>query len=221
ATLVAGVSSGTAPYTYSWSTGATTSSITVSPTETTIYEVTVTDQSGCSAIASGTVNVNERPLVTILADDGDNILCFDQEVTLTADASAGTAPYTYLWNTGATTAEITVTPVAATTVYSVTVTDANGCDRSDNITIEKNPDLVIDIGATIVEDVACNGDDCGTIAVMVSGGTAPYTYLWDGGESTEDLSGLVAGTYNVTVTEANGCEDSAGFTIDEAGDLVI
>ncbi|MEZ4990989.1 MAG: SdrD B-like domain-containing protein, partial [Saprospiraceae bacterium] len=221
ATLVADVSSGTAPYTYAWSTGATTASITVSPAASTDYDVTVTDANGCSAIATGTVNVNDRPEVEITSDDVDDIICYNDPVTLTAGVSGGTAPYTYTWNTGGTTSSITETPTQTTTVYSVTVTDANGCDQSADITITRNPELVIDLDAATTEDVECNGAATGSIDLVVEGGTPAYTYAWSNGATTEDIDNLAAGNYDVTVTDANGCTTTAGFVIDEASDLVI
>src|SRR5690606_22993833 len=105
--------------------------------------------------------------------------------------------------------------------YSVTVTDANGCTDNASFTIEEPETLEIDADGSTVTDAACNEDANGSIDLVVSGGTEPYSYLWSNGETTEDLSGLTAGTYSVTVTDANGCTDDASFTIEEPETLEI
>jgi predicted transcriptional regulator len=125
--------------TYLWSTGATTASITVTPSLTTTYNVTVTNTNGCSATASGTVTVNPLPTASVAVTEtsgvssNDGIVCNGASATLTA--SGGT---TYLWSNGAATASINVTP-SVTTIYTVTVTNANNCSATATVTITVNP----------------------------------------------------------------------------------
>lgn len=124
--------------TYVWSTGETTASITVCPNATTSYTVTGTSAAGCSgpqSTASTTVTVNEAAAVVIEADRETITDCYGPQcATLTAEAVHGTGPFTFAWSTGATTQSITVCP-NVTTTYTVTMTDANGCTATDEITI--------------------------------------------------------------------------------------
>ncbi|MGO4549460.1 SprB repeat-containing protein, partial [Paenibacillus sp. 2TAB23] len=110
--------------------------------------------------------------------------------------TGGTAPYTYAWSpSGGTNA--TATGLAAGS-YTVLVTDANGCTISRTVTITQPATAVS--GTTVVTNIACNGASNGSINLTPSGGTAPYTFNWGGGITTEDRTNLSAGTYTVTIT---------------------
>ncbi|MBL0101364.1 MAG: hypothetical protein IPP49_16100 [Saprospiraceae bacterium] len=178
--------------TYVWSNGATTSAITVSPTSTTTYNVTVTDANGCQASTSVTVTVNPLPTPAIT---GNIVICHRRGTTLTT--SGGT---TYVWSNGATTSVITVSP-ASTTTYNVTVTDANGCQASTSVTVTVNP---LPTPAITGNTVICNG---ASTTLTASGGT---TYVWSNGSTTSaiTISPTSTTTYNVTVSDANGCQAS-------------
>jgi large repetitive protein len=118
--------------------------------------------------------------------------------------TGGTAPYTYLWSNGATTEDLT-NVVAGT--YNVTITDANGCTTTASGTVTQPAAALA--GTTTTTPVLCFGDATGAVNLTVTGGTAPYTYLWSNGATTEDLTNVIAGTYNVTITDANGCTTTA------------
>ncbi|PKP27983.1 MAG: hypothetical protein CVU02_02260, partial [Bacteroidetes bacterium HGW-Bacteroidetes-19] len=87
--------------------------------------------------------------------------------------------------------------------YTVTITDANGCETSTSVDIDQPEELVATITST--EDVDCFGQATGSINLTVTGGTLNYSYLWSNAATTEDISGLTAGSYDVLVTDANGC----------------
>lgn len=179
---------------YTWSTGQTGASITVSPNGTTIYTVTVTIN-GCSDTDDVEVTVNPSPTV----DAGLNEqICLGESVTLTADASGGT----YMWSTGQSGSQITVSP-NVTTVYTVTVTD-NGCTSSDQVTV-----TVTNLIAGITPDTEiCEGDD---INLTATGGTS---YQWSTGQtsSTIVVSPVNTTTYSVTVSQG-ACMDEASVEV--------
>jgi hypothetical protein len=129
-----------------------------------------------------------------------NVLCNGQASgTATVTTVGGTAPFSYAWSPMATNSPILNNLMAGT--YSVTVTDVNGCTSQTTVTITEPTPLVATSSAT---DELLGAD--GTASVNATGGTAPYTYSWTpGGASTPSISGLVAGLYMVTVTDANGC----------------
>src|SRR5690554_2545609 len=186
---------------YLWSTGDTTSEITVSPLTTTTYEVLVTDANGCENTATVTVTVHPLPL----ADAGEDVaICIGENITLTATGS-GFGDVEYLWNTGDITSEIIVSPLVTTT-YEVLVTDANGCQNTATVTVTVHPLPLADAG----EDVAiCIGE---STTLSASGGVE---YLWNTGDTTSEItvSPLVTTTYEVLVTDANGCQNTAEVTV--------
>ncbi len=189
-------SGGTAPYTYSWDNGGTTASITGLAPGT--YVGTATDANGCTTVE--TVTITEPTVLTSTSTSTDVTCNGDNDGTASMSASGGTAPYTYSWDNGATTASITG---LAPGTYVGTATDANGCTTVETVTITEPTVLVI--SNTTITDVDCNGSSTGSVAIIASGGTLPYTYLWSDGQTTATATGLIAGIYSVTVTDANGC----------------
>lgn len=176
---------------YVWSTGATSPSITVTPTATTMYYVTVTDINGCVGTDSVRVTVMNRPI----ANAGPDVsLCTGGSVTL-----SGSAGNQVLWTPGAaTTNSITVTP-SATTTYTYTVTASNGCTRTDSVTVTVNPLPVANAGP---DQMICDGS---TATLSASGGVS---YQWTpGGVASQNnyVSPSVPTVYSVLVTDINGC----------------
>ncbi|HMQ49652.1 MAG TPA: SdrD B-like domain-containing protein, partial [Saprospiraceae bacterium] len=198
ATLTVTVSGGTLPFTYLWSTNETSASINVNPLVTTTYYVTVTDGNGCPAIAEGTVTTYPVPVANAGNDDD---ICFGAQTTLTASASGGTAPYTFVWDNGLGAGASHMVSPATTTTYTVTVTDANGCEDTDQVVITVNENPTVGVQG---EDATC-GFANGSATATGMGGTAPYTYLWSNGQTNATATNLLADTYDVTVTDANGC----------------
>ncbi|MBC6993809.1 SdrD B-like domain-containing protein [Neolewinella lacunae] len=197
-------------YTYQWSTGATTPTITNVGAGT--YTVTATDVNGCTGTATATVEVVD----VSVSLSSTPVSCFGgNDGTATATASGGTEPYTYVWSNGATTATITGLTVGT---YSVTVTEADGCKASGSVQVTAPSRLIISATPT---NVVCAGENNGSIDVSVSGGTPAYTYLWSNGATTQDLSNLTAGTYGVTVTDANGCTANTSVVVTQPTPLAI
>lgn len=202
-------SGGTPPYTYQWDDPATQTTSTASDLCPGTYTVVVTDANGCTETI--TVTVNELLCTGFsVAVNTTGLTCFETaDGTATAIVTGGTAPFTYLWSNGGTTP--TITGLAAGT-YTVTVTDAVNCVQvvSGNVT---QPALLE--AATAVDNVTCFGASNGIIELTVTGGTTPYSFAWDNGSTDEDLTGLGPGSYNVNITDANGCMVSASATITE------
>ena len=200
---------GTAPYTYLWSNAATTATATGLAAGN--YNVTITDANGCTTNVSN-INITEPTALTSSISSQTNVACNGASTgAATVTTTGGTAPYTYLWSNASTTA--TATGLAAGN-YNVTITDANGCTTNvSNINITEPTALTSSISSQT--NVACNGASTGAATVTANGGTAPYTYLWSNAATTATATGLVAGTYTVTVTDANGCNSAQNVTISE------
>lgn len=147
-----------------------------------------------------------------------NVLCFDSATgAVNLSVSAGTAPFNFLWSNGATTEDIS--GLSAGT-YSVTVTDAKHCTFTLNNIIVSQPASAITASA-ITTNISVYGANDGKIDATISGGTPPYDLLWSNGASTEDISGLAAGTYTLTITDANKCTKTVEGVINEGNCPVI
>jgi uncharacterized protein (DUF2141 family) len=194
---------GVAPYTYVWSNGEITEDITGLVAGT--YTVTVTDFNG--DILSNSVDITEPSLLQTSATLTD-VLCFggsDGDIDLTV--SGGVAGYSFLWSNAAITEDIS-SLVAGD--YSVTVTDANNCTAQNTFTISEPSELVY---SATTNDISCFGGNDGAIDLSVSGGTSGYSFVWSNGEISEDLNSLIAGTYTVTVTDANNCSVNDAYIL--------
>ncbi len=208
----ASATGGTAPYTYVWSNAATTASIVGVAAGT--YDVTITDANGCTDEASVTITEPAELVASGVVDA--NVSCNGgSNGGATASATGGTAPYTYVWSNAATTASIV--GVAAGT-YDVTITDANGCTDEASVIITEPAELVA--SGVVDANVSCNGGSNGGATASATGGTAPYTYVWSNAATTASIVGVAAGTYDVTITDANGCTDEASVIITEPAELV-
>lgn len=198
---------GTAPLTYLWSTGATTTSINNLAAGT--YSITVTDATGCSAVQSFTITSSTGPAVTFsttptkCAGGNDGVA--------TVSASGGTPPFTYSWATTPVQTTPTATGLAAGT-YSVSVGDASGCSATYTVAVTSPPSLVST--ASVTANASCNGSSDGSAIANPAGGTVPYTYGWTPtGQNTQIATGLSAGTYIVIITDNNGCTTTSNVTI--------
>jgi hypothetical protein len=189
---------------YLWSTGETTQIITVDMPGT--YTVDVLDAGGCTAMGSAVVDIS----APISFDGGKtNVECFGESTGgFDLTINGGTPPYLVIWSTGDTATVLTGLPAGD---YGVAVVDANGCSASGTENIREPDEIIIDLTGT---DPSFGATD-GAIDANISGGIDPFTYSWSSGETTEDISGLSAGTYTLTVTDSAGCTSSAAITLSE------
>jgi PKD repeat protein len=203
---------GTAPYTYIWSngqTGAVASNLFAGT-----YIVTATDANGCSA--TDTVLVVDPAQLTAVISNTSTVSCAGQaNGSATVNVTGGVAPYIYSWTNGQTTQTATG---LAFGIHQVTVVDANGCSQTVFADITEPPSLTASV--IFILDVTCNGGSNGAGFIDVVGGTAPYTYLWSDGTTTEDLNGVGAGDYTVQITDASGCDTSLLLVITQPTAMV-
>jgi hypothetical protein len=207
------VAGGTGAYTFSWSNSATTEDLTALTAGA--YTGTITDANGCSVVG-GPLTINEPTALAGNATQTDVTCNGSNDGSASVAISGGTAPYAYSWSDGSTT--MSPTGLAAGT-YMVTVTDDNGCTYMPNTVTVSEP-TAISAGVTATDASTAGGAD-GAVDLAPAGGTAPYTFAWSNGETTEDLSAVAAGTYTVTITDANGCEHVASGTVLDGPSSVV
>lgn len=207
-TIVAG---GTAPYTYSWSTGQTTSSITSS--QGGIFTVTVTDSHECQAVAS--VSLVDAPGVTIDVS-GIGTSCYGKaDGMLTVEVSTGTPPFQFAWSNGANNSSLDNLPAG---LYTVTVTDLMGCTQTASHYIPNGPPLLFDI---VAPQYGCVGQPFSASVVPSNSAAQPLSFQWSNGQQTQTAIGLESGSYTVTMTDGNGCMGIDSISILEGGNFSV
>lgn len=221
-TIDINVSGGTNTYTYLWSNGDATQDVTSLPSGS--YLVTVADGNGCSDTMT-TVLTQPNPM-NIAVDNisnynGFNVSCYNSSNgSISLTTSGGVSPYNFLWNNNAVTEDIDSIPYGG---YLVTVTDANNCVLLFDTTLIQPTELIATATSTSVYgsyNVSCYGSTNGTIDLTIGGGLLPYNYTWSNAASTEDLNGLGAGTYSVSIVDLNGCFNSTSAIINQPDSLI-
>ncbi|WP_276134907.1 LamG-like jellyroll fold domain-containing protein [Polluticoccus soli] len=203
------VTGGVGPYTFSWSNSATSEDISGVSAGT--YAVTVTDANGATAMGSYTVG---QPAQLLATASVSNVLIYNASTgAINLTVTGGVGPYSYLWNGNVTTEDRTNVPAGS---YTVTVTDANGATFTATYTVTQPAQLLL-TGA--VTNATIYGVSNGAINITATGGVGPYSYLWNGNITTEDRTNIPAGTYTVTVTDANGATRTGVFTITQPTQL--
>jgi gliding motility-associated-like protein len=208
-------SGGAAPYTYDWTgpAGFAADAQDISGLSAGSYQLTLTDALGCTGFFSFEV---DAPIVLTVGFSTVDNECFgDANGAITATPTSGNAPYTWLWigpggfisssqnNTGLIAGE-----------YNLQLTDADGCQAFFSVDVLEAPQITI---SRVITGVSCFGGSNGAIAITAAGGTPGYTYQWVGpngfSSTNEDISGLQAGAYEITVTDANGCTRTRVFNV--------
>ncbi len=199
------VTGGSPGYTYLWSNAATTSAISGLAPGT--YTVTVTDTNHCTAVSS--VPIGSSPAI-VLTPTATPVSCHnDSDGTAAIAATGGTPGYTYLWNNASTTSSISSLPPGN---YAVTVTDTKGCTAVQSAISVINPAILAVSAAVTPQSCTIYAD--GRVSLTASGGTPAYSYTWSpAGSSASEDAGLVAGTYDYTVTDSHGCSVSGVSTV--------
>ena len=206
------VSGGVSPYQITWSNlGTGTSQSNLSAGD---YTITVTDALNCTKTV--TVNIPEAPIFTV-NPVVKNISCFGaNNGSITLNFVGGIAPVTLTWNDGAVTG--TTRNNLKPGSYTVTIVDSKPCTITRTFIILEPQQLVL--SANLTNALDCNNANTGAINLLVSGGSAPFTYAWSNGATTEDLINIPAGNYLVTVTDANGCSKQAQYSINRPPPIV-
>ncbi len=208
------VNGGTPLFSYNWSNGATTPSLTGLASGS--YAVTITDSNACVFTYTVLVGLDSSagPCASfdIFTSATDLTASGANDGTATVNTFSGTSPFTYAWSNSGTTDVINN---LAPGIYNVTVTDAAGCSETSSVEVydfNQNPcSWTIDVTGT--NETALGAND-GTATATTTGGTAPFTYSWSSSSSTNaSISNLSPGTYVVSVTDASGCSKIGAVTI--------
>ena len=208
-------SGGTGAYQYSWSNGMSTQNINNLFSGT--YQLTITDQLGCSISKTTIINA-PAALVGTMSSTENEIGSAPPSGTATVIPSGGVGNYIYQWSNGGNTS--TITGLTAGT-YSVTVFDSNQCDWTGTVEVE-NEEIDCSSLAIVIDrqNISCHGAADGFINALASGGSPEYIYQWNNGMNTATLTNLPAGLYEVTITDINGCSIIETTEITEAAPLI-
>jgi Concanavalin A-like lectin/glucanases superfamily/SprB repeat/Secretion system C-terminal sorting domain/WD40-like Beta Propeller Repeat len=202
--IVTEVTNGIPPYSYSWSNGST--SDRADTLAVGFYNVSVTDSKGCSASASFAIDELGAPKIASNVSIKNNS-CFDvPDGSIGITVIGGNIPYTYEWSNGMITEDIDgLTPGH----YELIITDKNGCKKFADFDVSEPAPLYLSMYSS---NSSVTGND-GTAEIAVYGGTPPYAYKWSTGIRDSSITDLDSGYYQVVVTDANGCQDSAQAVI--------
>ncbi|MCS6934042.1 MAG: gliding motility-associated C-terminal domain-containing protein [Chitinophagales bacterium] len=196
------------PYSYNWnpnvSSGNVGSLLTAGP-----YQITITDQAGCAKNVTVTLTQPPQPLTINI--QSSNVTCFGlNNGSITITSSGGTPGYNYTWNPNVSNSQ-SASNLAPNT-YIITVSDQNNCSLVVNISIAQ-PNQPLNVTPTVT-NLSCHQSNDGAITWNVNGGTFPYQYLWSPNVANgNSASSLPVGTYQVTVTDQNGCVANATANI--------
>lgn len=215
--IYAEAQNGIAPYDFQWSNGQLTQN-SFTDTDSIFgipgyYTITVTDAQNCKSFDSIAVAVNP-PIIHHL--EATNLNCYGYYTgSITTQVTGGTFPYFFEWSNGSNQQNPNN---LSSGWYYVTISDFRDCSVSDSIFITQ-PSSPISI-SYVKTDLPCHGTDFGSIDINLAGATPPYSILWSTGQTYQDLHNLNAGTYTISVTDANNCTWAESITIIEPDTLI-
>lgn len=199
------VAGGVAPYKYSWSNGAITPNLT--NIKAGQYNLKVTDIKGCESILD--VRINEPTLLESVIADVTDVKCKgDSTGSINLNVRGGTSPYSFEWSNGVKNKDNSRI-VAGN--YNVKIVDTKGCINTLSATVKEPSKLTSSISK--VTNIDCFEELTGAIDVSVGGGIAPYFYKWSNGATTQNLVGIKAGDYKLSIRDQNGCESGLQTTV--------
>lgn len=202
--------SGSAAF-FQWSNGDTAQGIGYLCAD--VYSVTIFDNS-YNPIDTLTATINEPPILNFGVTT-TNVSCFGgADGSIIVNPLGGTQPYNYAWSNGMTTQMVFGLPAGNN--YAVSITDVNGCSVATFFNILQPAQITIAVFDTAA--TTCGSCD-GSINLSVTGGSFPYVYQWSNGSTTQNLTNLCVGNYNLTLTDINGCSASANGTITAPNNL--
>jgi gliding motility-associated-like protein len=213
--LLGNVQGGQGPYQFDWP-GLSSTTNSVENVGAGTYLLRVQDNNGC--VVEDTVELI-APLPLVLDFDIQQPLCSNtQDGVLTVLPLGGEGPYSYQWIDGQTTEQISM---LGNGQYQISVTDSRGCEQTATAELMAPPGLQID--SIIANPVNCFGGSSGSAQIFASGGTGKYLYQWDdpNGQVDSIATGLMSGTYNVSVADENGCELTSEIMISEPAPLSV
>ncbi len=204
---------GVAPFTYYWSNGSTNQDLV--NIKAGQYTLVVIDANGCT-VQSGVFTVTQPNAIVAMVTLGTPVGCSgSSNGSLNSVVSGGSAPYSYAWSTNETTSSISGLSGG---VYTLTVTDANGCQTTGSYSLVEPNSFT---GVVYSTNVSCYGDNDGVAAAIALGGQYPFTFNWSTGAVTESIVNLTAGTYTVTIVDANNCETIQTTTITQPTQISV
>ncbi len=181
------------------------------------YNIVVTGLNNCGISDSRNEEIFiPQSLITLSTNTVQDADCGSDNGMAVVSATGGLPPYSYSWSNGD---NSVIADSLTSGLYIITVTDNNDCSSEGIVTVSDNqgPTILLDN----IVNVDCYGQDNGSISVTILGGVAPYSILWSNGDQTEDIFNLVAGPYEIFVTDANGCQAMQSFTVEQPTEAVV
>jgi gliding motility-associated-like protein len=211
------VQGGTPPYNYAWSHDPLNTTFSASNLTSGTYYVTITDQNGCTAVEDLIVAPGGGQGIASIVSL-NNVTCNGySDGSTSVQLDNGVPPYSYSWSHNPLLNTATVNNLSAG-VYYVTISDSYGCSAVLPINISEPGAITTNITS---QDITCYEANNGYISIVPQGGTQPYAYVWNSGHTTSVLTGLQEGDYSVTITDNNGCTQTATTDITEPPQIIV